>query len=289
MALHGLIPNMNLLNIGCGDTFHTDWINLDVASTSPDVRVHDTRQGIPYLEQSFDACYSSHMLEHLNKEGAKIFLSECFRILKSKGIVRIVVPDLEAIVRAYLSALEQVEDGALEAIQDYDWMMLELYDQVVRNKSGGEMAHYLQRADLTNRAFIRSRIGFEVEKYWHSSLGTQQQDKRQPIWYLTESKLLPALVQKIRLKISRLLVAWIAGEQVCQTFEESLFLNSGEIHRWMYDRVSLRRLLEESGFVEVTVCRANESRIPDFDRYALDMIGNEIRKPDSLFMEAIKP
>lgn len=280
---------MKYLNLGCGHHFHPDWANIDFTSTGKEVIAHDLGQGIPFPDNSFDVVYHSHLLEHFPKQIAEEFIKECYRVLLPHGILRVVVPDLEAVVRAYLNALEQVEDGALEAIQDYDWMMLELYDQVVRNKSGGEMARYLQRADLTNRAFIRSRIGFEVEKYWHSSLGTQQQDKRQPIWYLTESKLLPALVQKIRLKISRLLVAWIAGEQVCQTFEESLFLNSGEIHRWMYDRVSLRRLLEESGFVEVTVCRANESRIPDFDRYALDMIGNEIRKPDSLFMEAIKP
>lgn len=286
--MRGLIPSMNLLNIGCGDTYHIDWVNLDVASTSPNVQVYDIQQGIPYANQSFDVCYSSHMLEHLAKADANTLISECFRVLRSKGIVRIVVPDLEAIVRAYLNALAQVENGVLDAIQDYDWMMLELYDQVVRNKSGGEMAHYLQRADLRNQVFIQSRIGSEVEKHWRSS-DLEKKDRQQLIWNSIESKLSPTLIQKVRLKIARFLVAWIAGEKAGQAFEESLFLNSGEIHRWMYDRVSLRRLLEQSGFVEVITCSANASRIPNFSYYELDVVSSEIRKPDSLFMEAIKP
>jgi hypothetical protein len=43
------------------------------------------------------------------------------------------------------------------------------------------------------------------------------------------------------------------------------------------------------GFIDVRVCRADDSRIPDFNSYGLDMIEGKIRKPDSLFMEAMKP
>jgi hypothetical protein len=59
----------------------------------------------------------------------------------------------------------------------------------------------------------------------------------------------------------------------------------------MYDRVSLKLLLEEAGFVDYKVCRFDESRIPDWDRYRLDHAreGDKPRKPDSLFVEATKP
>jgi hypothetical protein len=58
----------------------------------------------------------------------------------------------------------------------------------------------------------------------------------------------------------------------------------------MYDRWSLRALLEKCGFRDVSVCDASESRIPDFERYHLDVTeARSIRKPDSLFMEALKP
>ena len=55
----------------------------------------------------------------------------------------------------------------------------------------------------------------------------------------------------------------------------------------MYDRVSLRDLLQNAGFVNPHCVSADESAIGDWTSYRLDM--NEdgsIRKPDSLFMEA---
>jgi hypothetical protein len=80
----------------------------------------------------------------------------------------------------------------------------------------------------------------------------------------------------------------IAGNKSKEAFAEGLFRDSGEIHRWMYDRFSLRRLLEKSGFTDVRVCRADESRIVGFNSYNLDVLNGKTRKPDSLFVEAIK-
>ena len=67
------------------------------------------------------------------------------------------------------------------------------------------------------------------------------------------------------------------------------FRLSGEIHQWMYDKYSLGKLLKETGFKNIKVCNSFESSIPDFNKYHLDIEeDNSIRKPDSLFMEAIK-
>jgi hypothetical protein len=57
----------------------------------------------------------------------------------------------------------------------------------------------------------------------------------------------------------------------------------------MYDRFSLRRVLEQSGFRDPRRCAADQSRIPEFASYDLDTVGGRVRKPDSLFMEAVKP
>ena len=57
----------------------------------------------------------------------------------------------------------------------------------------------------------------------------------------------------------------------------------------MYDRFSLERLLIEIGFVDIRCCRADESRIPNFNSYQLDTVNHTVRKPDSLFMEGLKP
>jgi hypothetical protein len=68
------------------------------------------------------------------------------------------------------------------------------------------------------------------------------------------------------------------------------FRRAGEVHHWMYDRVSLRTLLTEAGFVGFRRLSATDSAIPDWDRYRLDeMPDGSPAKPDSLFAEAYKP
>lgn len=62
----------------------------------------------------------------------------------------------------------------------------------------------------------------------------------------------------------------------------------GEVHKWMYDRYSITTLLSEIGFKDIKICDAFESEIHNRNVYQLDVIDKEIRKPDSLFVEAKK-
>ena len=271
---------MKLINIGCGSTYHRDWVNLDLVSNSSEVQAFDIRAPLPFRNNYFNCSYTSHVIEHLTQEEAESLISECFRILKPQGIVRIIVPDLEGIVRAYLGALEQVESGDLSAEADYDWMMLELYDQATRKYKQGKMGDYLANLDTRNKSFVISRIGSEAEV---------SSAKRKTIL----QKLRPDNVLRRFPELGSVLIKGtigvIAGKTARQAFEEGLFRNSGEIHQWMYDRFSLKRLLQKVGFVGVKTCRADESRIPNFNSYNLDVIDGKVRKPDSLFMEGLKP
>src|SRR5690606_28178644 len=118
-----------MLNIGCGFSYHPDWINVDIRAVGPEVLTCDVRKGLPFPSSSFDVVYHSHLLEHLRRQEAAHFMRECFRVLKPGGIMRVVVPDLERICRSYLEQLElglKTGDAA-----NYDWIMLELYDQTV--------------------------------------------------------------------------------------------------------------------------------------------------------------
>ena len=269
---------MKLLNIGCGYITHPDWINLDIAPTNPIVKSFDLRRGLPEINASTDVCYSSHVLEHLSTIEAEFLVQECFRVLQSGGIFRLVVPDLEQIVREYLRCLEKVDLG--EEDHDYNWMVLELLDQLVRDRQGGEMANYLSQPHLNNEDFIASRMGFELENC--------RAAKQKTTLEKLKSKRVGWFVTKIRNKIAEGIVFAIAGRQAQQSFQEGIFRQSGEVHRWMYDRYSLGRLLRKSGFSNIRVCQADESRIMNFNHYELDIHQGKIRKPDSLFIEAVK-
>ncbi len=86
--------DIQLLNLGCGARFHQDWTNIDLFSRHPKVLSHNLKYPLPFPNESFDAVYHSHVLEHLPRHQAAPFVKECFRVLKHDGIIRVVVPNL---------------------------------------------------------------------------------------------------------------------------------------------------------------------------------------------------
>jgi predicted SAM-dependent methyltransferase len=127
------------LHIGCANVAPADWINLDGSwnawaarypvlkrvvkslglvpeeqSSIPwpkNILVHDVRKGLPFPEESLSAIYASHLLEHLYFEEARQLLRECFRVLESGGVIRLVVPNLQVLVGEYLR--ERDSEGPL--------------------------------------------------------------------------------------------------------------------------------------------------------------------------------
>jgi SAM-dependent methyltransferase len=78
---------------------------LAVAGREGNVRFANATHRIPCPDGCASAVYSSHMIEHLDRNEARAFLAEVKRVLRPGGIVRIAAPDLFLCVRDYL------EDG----------------------------------------------------------------------------------------------------------------------------------------------------------------------------------
>jgi predicted SAM-dependent methyltransferase len=269
------------LNLGCGERFHPDWTNLDVVSSNTCVRAHDLTCGIPFPDGTFDVVYSSHLLEHFGKAEAMKLLRECHRVLRRGGTIRVAVPDLERIAQLYLEALEKslVGDPAWRA--RYEWMLLEMYDQTVRETSGGEMLAYARRGALPEAEFVAARLGGELRRL----MAIPQSDGPPP----TPSPARRSFAG-LRSIISRRVARLALGREGMRAYDLGRFRLSGEVHRWMYDRYSLARSLEAAGFADAKVVGAAESRIPGWADFHLDTEPDgSVYKPDSLFMEAVKP
>ncbi len=281
---------MKALNLGCGNRFHPAWVNIDFVPTNPNVIFCNLNQGIPFTDCSFDSVYHSHVLEHLSKDQAPFFIKECYRVLRPKGILRIVVPDLEQIARTYLTTLEQARLYPCEWNNDYEWMMLELYDQTVRNKSGGAMVDYLSRTDLRNEKFVINRCGAEIKNLIQSL----RKQNIQPLVTSHEGKL-KRILKHIYLFFSSQtyryeeLLKFILKKDEYKILQMARFRQSGEVHQWMYDTYSLSKLLNQAGFCQVKQYSAFESYISEWSKFNLDTEpDNTIYKPDSLYMEGIK-
>lgn len=128
------MPKPLLVNVGCGRTPTPGWINYDNSITvrlakwpmmvdilaqshllsaaqigfartarAHGVRFADASVAIPMPDASADAIYSSHMIEHLDRQEVRAFLAECRRVLVPGGTLRLVVPDLRLLVTSYVA------------------------------------------------------------------------------------------------------------------------------------------------------------------------------------------
>lgn len=281
---------MKLLNLACGHRHHPDWVNVDLVVTGEDVLQHDLTRGIPFADAAFDAVYTSHFVEHLSRPEAFAVLNECRRVLRPGGVIRVVVPDLEGLVRAYLGTLEKARQGSRLAAANYDWLLLEMFDQVGREKSGGGMAAYLRRDYAPNKDFVRQRIGSDADVEL-----SPECDKDMPVsgqlpsreagrvYRWAQNLLRPPSWFREAVK-KRVLGAEYEALQVGR------FRRSGEVHRTMYDSYSLGILLDQSGFSQVRSLRYDESKIPGWKQFGLDADADGSRAADaSLYIEADKP
>jgi len=274
------------LNLGCGSRYHPDWTNVDFIAADPGVISCNLRKGIPFADATFDAVYHSHLLEHFTRDEAKDFICECRRVLKCDGVIRVVVPDLESIARTYLVTLDSVRSGILESEADYSWMVIELLDQVVRNKSGGLMFSYLQKENISNVDFVLKRCGIEAKNIINNKQNYNQLTGSVEPTFLEKIKVLIRAIKHPGI-IRNNLIKLLLGKEY-YLYEIARFRNSGEVHQWMYDDYSLKRLLEEKGFNSIVRTTAIESYIKGWSNYNLDTESDgTVYKPDSLYMEAI--
>ena len=123
---------------------------------------------MPLKDNSSSVVYSYHFFEHIPRQSSQDFLKECFRILKPNGVIRLVLPDFENIARTYLEFRENENHAKA------DFVVMEIIDQCVRNKSGGELGQifkmYREKSTLENKEmikFIHKRTGenlYEIPK-----------------------------------------------------------------------------------------------------------------------------
>jgi predicted SAM-dependent methyltransferase len=275
-----------MINIGCGNRFHPEWKNLDLHTHAPGVISCDLTKGIPFEDASACVVYAAAVLEHIRRVDVPKFLSECKRVLRPDGIVRLAVPDLEQQARVYLNTIARLDAGDLSAEADRQWMVLEMLDQSIREEIGGEMLKFLKQEKVSNIKFIAERIG---------------EEGRDLISQIELKRGLPKKAKKLSLYdtisggiLGRTLLKWLIRSDDLSGDLRALAigrfrLNSGEVHQCAYDRFSLAHSLIEAGFKNVTPKEHGESSIDRWKDFHLEVNRDGmVEKPDLLIMEAIK-
>lgn len=106
------------LNFGCGENKLPDWVNYDA-----DI---DIEKPLPCGDESADFILCENRIQLIPQYLAIEFFRECYRVLKPKGVARIIVPSIERIKMSsnveYFKFTERWQDkgatrrGAMHAI-----------------------------------------------------------------------------------------------------------------------------------------------------------------------------
>lgn len=270
---------MQQINLGCGPVYvdSPEWLNLDFSPVSPAVKRANLLGRLPAGDGSLTGIYSSHFIEHVPKRLVPALLGECWRVLAPGGYIRLVLPDLENMVREYSQRRAAGEHDKA------DFVVVEMVDQCVRSESGGELGRLYRQ--LSNQAsekqemieYVRERVGETLQPA--SAVPTPSAG--------VKLRTLVALRSRIeRLWIRLCLLALPAAFRAQNVSQATV----GERHQWLWDFHQLRNELEGAGFIEVQRQTADRSTIPDFPLHVLDLnTEGQPRKGASLYVEARKP
>lgn len=267
------------INLACGDSYVESWLNFDFYPHSASVNKANLLRRLPIADKIADVVYSSHFLEHVPRALVASFLSECHRITKDGGILRLALPDWEELCSTYLSLRHTKRQH-----EQADFLLLEMLDQCVRQVPSGELGAYYSKLQNNPEKmihmidFVQQRTGHELRSVAECNCGDRLSlllKNPQIIWSLLGQlylrfvlSLLPSAFQRQNVSLAAL----------------------GEKHAWMYDFHTLKQLLHQTGFTDVKRMTANSSNITDFPFYPLDVTsqGQPRKGLETMYVEAVK-
>lgn len=254
---------------------YKEWTNVRFAivprPNTKHILVRDIRKGLPYPNQGFDVVYCNHVMEHLTPDEGIAFLKELKRVLKSTGRLRLVVPDLERAARDYLRRLDEYsENPTKENYTRYNWSVLNLIDQMVREKSGGKMIDALNAGHIDDEHVLK-----ENGDVFNQFLTTKTFEKRNKPNFER-----PSALSSLFYKALRFIFYGSKRKSPHVT---------GEINKWLYDRISLPESMKKAGFNKIERVTYKTSKIENWEKYNFDKsnYGDYPIEP-SIYFEAVR-
>lgn len=103
-----IIKSKKYLNLGPGGTWKKpgiNWIRVDADMRNADICTDLNKYPLlPFLDNTISGIYASHFFEHISIFSINRLLIECFRVLKYRGVLRIVIPDVIKSIKHFLDS-----------------------------------------------------------------------------------------------------------------------------------------------------------------------------------------
>ena len=272
---------IKLVNIACGDVYikNNNWVNLDIISNNKYVTKINLLNKLPFLDNSVDAIYCSHFLEHIPIDKVSNFLHECFRILKKGGVLRLVLPDFESLSKEYLKQVKLKNKVKSKIV------LLTIIDQCVRKKPGGLLNEFYKDL-LTKKKVKKSEI-----KYLTFLNGVDFETKSKNKSKRTFNSYIQKIYSLIKIIFLNIWLKFIMMF-LPKTFKEQniSLARIGELHHWIWDYYSLSDYLVKAGFSKTTRQKYNMtiSKVSKLYIFDQDRKKKKSRGIESMYIESLK-
>ena len=158
------------INLGCGKNYIPGFVHVDLDDYPHIDNRSDVRDLSFFSDNSADLIYSSHTLEYFDRYEVIDVLKEWYRVLKPKGILRIAVPDFEAIVKVY----QKYKD------LDYQGILGPLYGRWPYKSTGEEVGiiYHKTTYDFKSLKKVLKQAGFiNIKRYnWRDTIHKDYDD-----------------------------------------------------------------------------------------------------------------
>ncbi len=174
------------INLGGGQYWEEKgWKNIDHGLGD------DITKGLPFEDRTVSLIFFSHCLEHIKWEYVPFVLRECYRVLGTHGVMRIVVPDFDLFSillrhdnKKYL--IDNIPNHYDTPERRYLPLIDDVMEQMGEYKNSGEKVNFLSGFHKSfyteNILFILLRAaGFTRHLIWKSSFcGSFKDEMRKP-------------------------------------------------------------------------------------------------------------
>lgn len=162
------------LHLGCSKIFIPEFTyHIDLGDYPHIDYKHDISK-LPMFKNGFvDLIYCCHAFEYFDREEAKKVLKEWYRVLKPDGVLRLAVPDFEAIVKVYLKYKKDLEHRGI---------LGPLYGRMaVRSKKGEKIIYHRTVYDFKSLKKVLKEAGFKnIRRYdWRKTFHRNYDDRSQ--------------------------------------------------------------------------------------------------------------
>lgn len=156
------------LHLGCGKRHIPGFIHIDLANYDHIDYTHDVAELPMFADESVDLIYACHVLEYFDAVEVVDVLAEWWRVLRSGGILRVAVPNFDALWQQY------------EFSQELDEITGPLYGRWAIPGTDKVICHKMVYNDHTLSRLLSS-IGFtNIHKYdWRDTIHKDYDDYSQ--------------------------------------------------------------------------------------------------------------